>query len=79
LLSTNLIESYTCLIKFHYDSKELSRGYKYFFEKLRPYMKAYMSVGDDRNKTRFYFSDAATRGSLEEKINSQTNNDFMTL
>ncbi len=30
-------------------------------------MDAYMSAGDDRNKTRFYFADATAQGYLEEK------------
>lgn len=63
-------------VSFHYSSKELYRGYKYFFEKLRPDMSAYYSCGKEFNKTRFYFSEAAAQGYIDEKTSFSSDPEF---
>ncbi len=46
-------------ISFHYDSKEILKGYKKYFVDTTPKRKAYISRGDTLKKERYYFADAA--------------------
>ena len=45
-------------ISFHYDPKEISKGYKKYFVDTTPKRKAYISRGDTLKKERYYFADA---------------------
>lgn len=48
-------------ISFHYDTKEISKGYKKKFIDVSPKKKAYISRGDTLYKERYYFADAASQ------------------
>jgi len=48
-------------ISFHYDPKEISKGYKKYFLDLVPKRKAYISRGDNLKKERYYFAEAASQ------------------
>jgi hypothetical protein len=58
-------------ISFHYDPKELGKGYKKYFVDLVPKRKAYISRGESIKQERYYFADAASQNyfySLYEDI-----------
>src|SRR5262252_11228969 len=48
----------------HYDTEEIARGFKHFFEVVRRLSRAYVSRGQSMRETRFYFADAAMQGYL---------------
>jgi len=50
-------------ISFHYDPKEIFKGYSQFFSSQNDASaSAFVSRGSSMSKTRFYFADAAVRG-----------------
>jgi hypothetical protein len=52
-------------VSFHYDPKEIFRGYKHqFLKEDRREERAFISRGDSMSATRFYFADAAALGYL---------------
>jgi hypothetical protein len=56
-------------VSFHYDPKELYRGYRYhFFQNSKPTELAYVSRGSSMKYSRLYFADAAAEGYLLSQI-----------
>jgi hypothetical protein len=54
---------------FHYDSKEIFRGFKkHFLVPTRSQDRAYISRGRSMSATRFYFADAAVQGYFREMV-----------
>lgn len=57
---------------FHYDPKEIHRGYHTFFSSgSHGAERAFISRGMNMNETRFYFADAATRGYFMKNIDGR--------
>ena len=56
-------------ISFHYDPKEISKGYKKYFLDASTKKKAYISRGDAIGQERYYFADAASQKYFNSLIN----------
>ncbi len=63
-------------VAFHYDSKVILNGYKYFFEKDETKDKAFISRGRNMPESRFYFADAAAQGCIQITYGSKDTSFF---
>ncbi len=61
-------------IGYHYDAKELARGYKAAFGQSKP---PYLSRGSSMKSTRFYFADAAAEAYMLDKAKDPEVRDFL--
>ncbi len=55
-------------ISFHYDARELAKGYISHFTRDHPTEKAFISRGGMLKRTRFYFADAAIEGCFNLRV-----------
>lgn len=59
-------------VSFHYDPKELYRGYRgHFFKSADSTEPAFVSRGSNMKGSRFYFADAAAEGYLQSQANNK--------
>jgi hypothetical protein len=59
-------------VSFHYDPKELYRGYRWhFFRNTDPAEAAFVSRGASMRDSRFYFADAAADGYLQSLVENK--------
>jgi len=65
-------------VGFHYDVKEIARGYRdrFFYPSSEP---PYLSRGRNMAATRFYFADAAAEKYMMQKAGTVTGKEFFTL
>lgn len=65
-------------VAFHYDPKEISRGYSLAFPSNSAGMIPYVSRGNSMPETRFYFADAAAEKYFLAGVDQQVAGEFIT-
>jgi hypothetical protein len=66
-------------VSFHYDPKELFKGYQYHFFRNAPSTElAFVSRGKSMRNSRFYFADAAANGYLRSQVDKKDPRELLT-
>lgn len=66
-------------VSFHYDPKEIYKGYRHHFEDAGSDEQAFVSRGGNMKSSRLYFADAAAEGCLKLHVEDTDVNSLMDL